>query len=107
MLLVIGGCLQEAIVRTVGHSGPTQADGNIIRGPATLSVVCSSAGNVMLDRSNSQTRLHCSIVISLCSHSEAGSLSVTVDTHSLIVLSKQNNLLIIFMLDIRDCFDIP
>ena len=91
-------------MRTVGHSGPTQADGNIIHGPATLAVVCSSAGNV---RSNSQTRLHCSIVISLCSHSEAGSLSVTVDTHSLIVLSKQNNLLIIFMLDIRDCFDIP
>ena len=87
-------------MRTVGHSGPTQADGNIIRGPATLS-------EVTLDRSNSQTRLHCSIVISLCSHSEAGSLSVTVDTHSLIVLSKQNNLLIIFMLDIRDCFDIP
>ena len=103
MLLVIGGCLQEAIVRTVGHSGPTQADGNIIRGPATLSL----AAQVTLDRSNSQTRLHCSIVISLCSHSEAGSLSVTVDTHSLIVLSKQNNLLIIFMLDIRDCFDIP
>ena len=38
MLLVIGGCLQEAIVRTVGLSGPTLADGNIIRGPATLSV---------------------------------------------------------------------
>ena len=43
--MVIGGCLQEAIVRTVGLSGPTLADGNIIRGPATLSVVCSSAGN--------------------------------------------------------------
>ena len=38
--MVIGGCLQEAIVRTVGLSGPTLADGNIIRGPATLSVVC-------------------------------------------------------------------
>ena len=32
---------------------------------------------------------------------------MTVETHSLIVLSKQNDLLIIFMLDIRDCFDIP
>ena len=32
-------------MRTVGLSGPTLADGNIIRGPATLSVVCSSAGN--------------------------------------------------------------
>ena len=86
-------------MRTVGLSGPTLADGNIIRGPATFSVAAQVTADLC--------RLHCSIVISLCLHSEAGALSVTVETHSLIVLSKQNDLLIIFMLDIRDCFDIP